>query len=62
MYDYCCFSDGLSVDWISDKLYWINSDGLIEILDLKNGFHKELYTTSVGYSGQHSIVVDPINR
>lgn len=53
-----CTTEGLSVDWLSDKLYWGNgSHGVLEVLDLNSGYRKAL-TVPV----TESVVVDPANR
>ena len=55
-------SDGLSVDWLSNKLY-ISGNDRLGVVDLSNGYHKELNsTTSAHYYFGGNIVVDPTNR
>ena len=56
-----CISDGLSVDWLSNKLY-VRGYNHIEVIDLNNGYRKELNSTTVYNSGRNLIAVDPTNR
>ena len=41
-------SDGLSVDWLSNKLY-ISGNDRLGVVDLSNGYHKELNSTTSAY-------------
>ena len=57
------YADDLSVDWISNKLYWTNNgqfDG-IGVLDLSAGYHRYLINTGQDNSPK-AIVVDPLTR
>ena len=59
-----CFTDGIAVDWVSQKLYWTD-EGLDQIVvyDLSNGYRKILFNTNNGTStSPRAIVVDPMNR
>ena len=58
---YYCISGGLSVDWLSNKLY-IRGYNHLEVIDLNNGYRKELNSTTVYNSGRNVIAVDPTNR
>ena len=54
-----CISGGLSVDWLSNKLYILGySHNHLEVIDLNNGYRKELNSTT----SYNSIAVDPTNR
>ena len=53
-----CFSGGLSVDWLSNKLYILGyGHNHLEVIDLNNGYSKELKSITA-----YSLAVDPINR
>ena len=54
-------SGGLSVDWLSNKLY-ISGNDRLGVVDLSNGYHKELNSTTSAYYFGGNIVVDPTNR
>ena len=60
-YNYNCISGGLSVDWLSNKLYISRCDHL-EVIDLINGYRKELNLSATCNFQLNSIVVDPTNR
>ena len=60
-YYYYCISDGLSVDWLSNKLY-VHGYNHIEVIDLNNGYRKELNSIIARRTGQNLIAVDPTNR
>ena len=53
---------GLSVDWINNKIYFVDDRGndYIGVLDFINNQFMELITTSVG--NLEDIVVDPTTR
>ena len=51
-----CISGWLSVDWLSNKLYYSHIH--LEVIDLNNGYRKELNSTTA----YNSIAVDPTNR
>ena len=54
-----CISGGLSVDWLSNKMYILGYSHIhLEVIDLNNGYSKELNSTTA-YS---LIAVDPTNR
>ena len=57
---YYCISAGLSVDWLSNKLY-VRGYNHIEVIDLNNGYRKELNLRTVYHSGRNSIAVGTIN-
>ena len=52
-----CISGWLSVDWLSNKLYILGFSH-IQVIDLNNGYRKELNSTTA----YNSIAVDPTNR
>ena len=52
------FIGGLSVDWINNKIYFVNN--FIGVLDFTNNQFMKLITTSVGYL--EDILVDPTTR
>ena len=54
-------SVGLSVDWLSNKLYISGYDHL-GVVDLSNGYHKELNSTTSAYLSGDTTAVDPTNR
>ena len=56
---------GLSVDWINDKIYFVESNygtgnDYIGVLDFVNNHFMKLITTSVG--NLEDVVVDPTTR
>ena len=55
------FSDGLAVDWINDKLYWVDAvTAKIEVANLDGSNRTVLFANNIGILG--AIVVDPTTR
>ena len=53
--------DGLAVDWISDKLYWVDADtAKIEVANLDGSNRTVLFANNIGIL--RAIVVDPTTR
>ena len=58
----------LSIDWITDKIYWIDTNlDFIGVLDLKAGVHKTLVNISNEYQSHYyrldsAMVIDPSTR
>jgi len=49
------------VDWVSDKLYWVDSEtGVIEVANLDGSRRKRLISTNTGRL--KAIVLDPHTR
>lgn len=56
-------TDGLAVDWLNDKLYYLNACGSrIEVLDLANYDRIILATDIIPQLYQSNIVLDPVTR
>ena len=54
-------TDGLAVDWISDKLYWVDADtAKIEVSNLDGSNRTVLFANNIGIL--RAIVVDPTTR
>ena len=55
------YTDDISVDWINDKLYWIDSDpSLIGEYDLRTGLYRiVMFTGTAESDGPFDIVVYP---
>ena len=54
-------SDGLAVDWINDKLYWVDADtAKIEVANLDGSNRTVLFANNIGIL--RAIVVDPTTR
>ena len=54
-------SDGLAVDWINDKLYWMDADtARIEVANLDGSNRTVLFANNIGIL--RAIVVDPTTR
>ena len=58
---YIIYTDDISVDWINDKLYWIDSDpSLIGEYDLRTGLYRiVMFTGTAESDGPFDIVVYP---
>lgn len=55
-------SDGIAVDWVSNKLYWTDAFYLtVEVIDLASFERKTLFSLASG-STPRAIVVDPATR
>ena len=55
------FSDGLAVDWINDKLYWVDAvTAKIEVANLDGSNRTVLFANNIGIL--RAIVVDPTTR
>ena len=56
------FADDLSVDWVSNKLYWTDRGTQnIDVLDLTSGYRANIVQTGSG-TNPRAIVLDPQNR
>ena len=54
--------DGLSVDWVNEKLYWTDTTlKQIEVYDMQTGIRKVLIRTG-NTTSPRAIVVDPATR
>ena len=54
--------DGLSVDWVNEKLYWTDATlKQIEVYDMQAGTRKVLISTG-NTTSPRAIVVDPATR
>ena len=55
-------ADGLSVDWVSQKLYWADAElKVISVYDLIRGYRKTLISTG-DTTIPRAIVADPLKR
>jgi len=62
LFSYSVGADGLSWDWINQKLYWTDEcNNKIEVFDPLTGDRKTLLETGPG-SNPRGIVVDPTTR
>ena len=60
--DHILFAEDIAVDWVSNKLYWIDALwARIEVMDVATAQRAELIRTS-NHSIPRGIAVDPIAR
>ena len=61
-YNYVCFTDDIAVDWVSNKLYWVDAVwARIEVMDLETLNRTQILRTGPNTSPR-AIAVEPINR
>ena len=61
-YNYVCFTDDIAVDWVSNKLYWVDAVwARIEVMDLDTLNRTQILRTGPNTSPR-AIAVEPINR
>ena len=56
-------SEGLAVDWITNKLYFTDVDlAIVGVLDAENFHYRVLIQLDPSVNEPHDIVLDPNNR